>query len=138
MGNNLTSDYEYLYEFMVGSIDENNANAEKFARLRERGFITADNKVNLMVVKGLSDDFFAAIPTLDEELMRTFAGYALESAEIAARDYPLHMRDLVISQNAEWFTGNAIALMVKDILYGNGTFKPLTETKGNLRPADVL
>ena len=32
--NNLTSDYEYLYEFLNGTICDNAANAEKIARLR--------------------------------------------------------------------------------------------------------
>ena len=36
--NNLTSDYEYLYEFMTDSISDNSANSDKFKRLRERKY----------------------------------------------------------------------------------------------------
>lgn len=64
--NNLTSDYEYLYEFMTGSILDNNANSDKFKRLRERKYITDDNKVNIMVIKGDSREFFSKIPPLDD------------------------------------------------------------------------
>lgn len=56
--NNLTSDYEYLYEFMTGAITDNPANAEKFKRLRERQFLSEDNHVNIMVMKEKADDFF--------------------------------------------------------------------------------
>ena len=34
-----------MYEFVKGDIDENTVNAEKYARLRERKFISDDNKV---------------------------------------------------------------------------------------------
>lgn len=62
--NNLTSDYEYLYEFVTGAIQENAANDEKFKRLKERAFLTADNRVNIMMVLGNADDFFAKNPGL--------------------------------------------------------------------------
>lgn len=53
--NNFTSDYEYLYEFITGEISENSANADKFKRLRERKYLTDDNKVNIMVVNGKAE-----------------------------------------------------------------------------------
>lgn len=37
------------------------------------------------------------------------------------------MRDLIICWKVGEFGGNTTALMVMDILYGNGTFRPLTE-----------
>ncbi len=125
--NNYTSDYEYLYEFMTGAISDDNASAEKFKRLRDRKYITDDNKVNIMIIKGKADDFFAKIPELNEKTKKLFASYALESAEVAARDYPPQMRDLIISWNAGGFVSNTVAVMVKDVLYKSGTFKELTE-----------
>lgn len=127
--NNLLSDYEYLYEFMSGEISDTPANADKFKRLRERKFITPDNKVNIMVIKGKSEDFFDTIPSLDDIVKKEFAGYALESAEVIARSYPPQMRDLIISTHAGNFVSNHVAVMVMDILYKNGTFKPLTENE---------
>lgn len=140
--NNLISDYEYLYEFMSGTISDNPANADKFKRLRERKFITPDNKVNIMVINGKSDDFFGRIPSLDDAVKKEFAGYALESAEALARSYPPQMRDLIISTHAGNFVSNSVAVMVMDILYKNGTFKPLTEnekvTSGLIMFCDIL
>lgn len=127
--NNYTSDYEYLYEFMAGEISDNSANADKFTRLRERKYLTDDNKVNIMIVNGKAEDFFEKIPSLDEATKKKFAGYALEAAEMTAKNYPPQMRDLIISSNAGGFVSNSVAVMVKDILYNNGTFKALTENE---------
>lgn len=127
--NNLVSDYEYLYEFMNGMIRDDAANADKFARLRERKFITDENKVNIMVVKGDGDEFFKKLPRLDEETKKKFADYALEFAMKQAQDYPPQVRDMVVSDNVASFVSKKVALMVMDILYGNGTFRPLTENE---------
>ncbi len=125
--NNRISDYEYLYEFMTGAITDTPANAEKFNRLRERQFISEDNRINIMVTTQRADRFFTAIPELNENLKKRYADDALESAQIIARDYPPQMRDLVISRLAGGFVSSSVAVMVMDILYGNGTFRPLTE-----------
>ncbi|MGM9636711.1 MAG: hypothetical protein ACI3YK_01855 [Eubacteriales bacterium] len=41
--------------------------------------------------------------------------------------HPEQMRDRVIAQEVGGFIGNAVGMMVKDILYRDGIFKPLTE-----------
>lgn len=125
--NNLTSDYEYLYEFMIGAIADDLVNADKFKRLRERQFISENNQVNIMVVKGKAEDFFEKIPELDEKCKKQFADYAFEYAQTVARDYPPQMRDLIFSWTAGGFISNAVALMVMDILYANGTFRALSD-----------
>lgn len=125
--NNLTSDYEYLYEFMTDAITDDRANADKFTRLRERQFISENNQVNIMVVKEKAKDLFAKIPKLDEKFKKQFADYAFEYAQTITHDYPSQMRDLIFSWAASGFIGNEVALMVMDILYGDGTFKALTD-----------
>lgn len=125
--NNLTSDYETLYEFMTDAIADDRVNADKFKRLRERQFISENNQVNLMVVKGKAETFFAKIPQLDEKCKRQFADYAFEYAQTIAHDYPSQMQDLIFSWTASGFISNEVALMVMDILYGNGTLKALTD-----------
>lgn len=127
--NNLCEDYDYLYEFMTGSIVENEANAEKFKRLRSRQYLTEDDRVNILVVKGEQEDFFSKIPELDDSHKKLFADFALEMGSIRARDYPVQMRDLVVGTSVRNFVDNRVALMVKDILYGNGIFRPLTENE---------
>ncbi len=130
--NNHYTDYEYLYEFMKGMITDDKANEEKFNRLRERKFITADNKVNIMVLKrerGTEEAFYATLPELSEEHKRRFVDIAFEGAVAKAQEYPEHMRDLIICYNTTYYISNAVAVMVLDILYGNGTFRPLTENE---------
>ena len=127
--NNLTSDYEWLYEFITGEITDNKVSQEKFERLRKRGFLTKDNKVNIMIVNGSHEDFFAKIPELSEDIKKRFADYALEAAMLEAKDYPPQMQDYIIDRSTRYFVDNVVGIMVKDILYGNGTFKALTKAE---------
>ena len=82
-----------------------------------------------MVVKGRSEDFFSKLPDPDESLKRKYADFALENAKIATNDYPPQMRELVFADNVAGFISNTVALMVADILYGNGTFRKLTDNE---------
>lgn len=125
--NNQNADYDYLYEVITGRITEKDSNAEKYARLREREYLTPDGKVNIMVVKEELDTFFARIPEPDKEIVDRFAGFALETAMQQAKEYPPQMQDRFISEFVRAFIGQMGAMMVMDILYDNGTFKPLTE-----------
>lgn len=125
--NNLTEDYEYIYELLKGDISENDANSEKFARLRERRFLTADGKLNIMIAKGTPSDLFDRIPAPDPAIRDKFIDKALECAMIEAKNYPPQMQDLIVSWTVREFAGTVTALMVMDILYSDGTFKPLTE-----------
>ena len=111
---------------MTGMIEENEVNAEKFARLRERGFYQ-NGKVQTVVVKGDYNAFFSLIPKADPSITKLFTDFALENAMAEAKDYPTQMQDLVVAEHAADFISNRVAIMVLDILYGNGTFKPLTE-----------
>ncbi len=125
--NNLCTDYDYVYEFINGTLDDSLANADKMARLRERAFITADNRVNIMVVKGDAQAIENRFPPLDEAIKSRFADAILEYALQEAKDYPPQMQDMVIAEQVQGFIGGTVAMMALDILYENGTFKPLTE-----------
>lgn len=127
--NNLTSDYEALYEFVGGMIHDDIVSKDKIQRLRERKFLTEDNAVNIMMVKGTAEHFFGEIPELDNAVRDKFAHLALEYAVNAAREYPPQMQDLIISRSTGSFIGNTVALMGMDILYQDGTFKPLKENE---------
>ncbi len=126
--NNQTSDYEFLYEYMTLVIDDTSANLEKFERLRSRKFISDDNRVNIMVAKSRIDDFFKVIPQPSGDIMKIIADYSLEEAAMVAKDFPPQLHDLVFDRECYSFAGaTAVPLMVMDILYSNGTFRPLTE-----------
>ncbi|MBP3351502.1 MAG: sigma-70 family RNA polymerase sigma factor [Lachnospiraceae bacterium] len=132
--NNLNADYDYLYEFIQGALTDPTVNAEKLKRLRERGYITEDNQVNIMVVKNTEPGSliydhasFDKIPGLDEEIKKQYADKVLEFAMQEAKNYPPQMQDLVIRDTVMEFMGPTLSVMVLDILYANGTFRPLTE-----------
>ena len=81
----------------------------------------------VLIVKGSHKDFFAKIPELSEEIKKKFADYALEAAMLEAKDYPPQMQDYIIDRSTRYFVDNVVGIMVKDILYGNGSFKELSE-----------
>ena len=110
-----------------GLLPENEANKEKYSRLKARHYLTKDNKVNIMVAKWSREEFLAKIPRAGEEIKRKFADYVLELAMKEARKYPPQMQDLIVERVGAGFIGNTVALMVMDNLYENGTFRPLTE-----------
>ncbi|MBQ8640740.1 MAG: sigma-70 family RNA polymerase sigma factor, partial [Clostridia bacterium] len=128
-GNNLTSDYEYLYEVITGKIAEDAVSAEKFARLRERRYLTDDGTVGIMVLRGEADEFFGKIPTLDAGLRDRFADTALQLAMAEAKQYPPQMQDAVVASVTGGFFGGAVAVMVLDILYSEGILRPLTDAE---------
>jgi len=125
--NNRTEDYEYVYELLNGTLTKNEANAEKFARLKEREFITDNGEVNIMLVNGKYEGLFDKIPCLEECYKEKVAPFALEYAAIICNQYPEQMHDMVTVDAVGGFIGRDVAIMVMDILYSNGTFTPLTE-----------
>lgn len=125
--NNGSGDYEYVYEWLCGMIDDSPANAEKLARLRERQFLTEDGAVNIMVVNSTVAALAEQFPDLDEAVKAHFYDFALEQATLEARAYPPQMQDLIVWDRVRSFIGSTVAMMVLDILYENGTFRPLNE-----------
>ena len=138
--NNLTGDYEYLYEVMSGMICEDKVNEHKFKRLRRRGFLSESGEVCVTVVRDPS--IMKKLPPVSEDIKKQFAAYALEYAMECAKEYPPQMRDLIIYYDARGFVGNAVAMMVWDMLYADGTFRSLTEqervTAGLIVFSDIL
>lgn len=127
--NNWNSDYEAVYEVLSGTICDDKSNAEKFERMKMRGFITEEGKINLMIVNGTMHEFFDRIPRPDKEILDEFAGYALEQSFVVAKMYPPQLQDYVVSEFVSGFIGYDVAMMVMDELYDSGTFKPLTENE---------
>ena len=125
--NNLPTDYDYVYEWMSGVIDDTPANADKLARLRDRQFITEDGKVNIMVVNDAFDAFVERLPVLNEDVKKQFYDFALEQAMLEAKAYPPQMQDLVVADTVRSFISRTVGMMVLDILYEDGTFRPLSE-----------
>lgn len=113
---------------MTGRLGDTVVNAEKLNRLKERGFIDGEGRVNIMVYRGTENELFRSIPELGDDLKEAFAADGLELAMQNAKQYPPQMSDLIISSVGE-LVDNTVAVMVLDILYSDGTFKPLTEAE---------
>jgi hypothetical protein len=127
--NNLDTDYDAIYELICGEIKDNKPNEEKFNRLRTRGFITDDGKLNVMVVKKSMEEFNALVPSPDKELIDEFSKIAIEQAVMYANNYPPQMQDFIVFEFVSWYVHNAVAMMVLDKLYDSGEYKPLSETE---------
>ena len=125
--NNWNCDYDYLYEFIKGEISDNSANSEKFKRLKKRNFISDDKTPNIMIIKGDQKEFFDKIPSLAQSIKDKYADIALEYSMLRTKSYPPQMQDLILNWGVSGFIGATVALMVMDILYSDGTLKPLKE-----------
>ena len=108
----------------------------------KKDFLNKNNEINIMISKGSYEEFANKIPALDEKFKKKFAHYALESAMMDARNYPSQMHDLILHLSVCGFIGTHTAIMVMDILYNNGTLKPLNErekiTSNLIMFSDVL
>ncbi|SHI79925.1 RNA polymerase sigma factor, sigma-70 family [Butyrivibrio fibrisolvens DSM 3071] len=127
--NNLNTDYDAIYEVICGDIEDNKANEEKFKRLRERGFITDDGRLNVLVVKKTMEEFDALIPSTEKEQLDEFAKIAIEQAVMLAKNYPPQMQDFIVFEFVKWYVDNTIAMIVLDKLYDSGEYKPLTQSE---------
>ena len=127
--NNLNTDYDAISEVICGDIEDNKAHEEKFKRLRERGFITDDGKLNVLVVKKSMEEFDALIPSPDKDQLDEFAKIAIEQAVMLAKNYPPQMQDFIVFEFVKWYVHNTIAMIVLDKLYDSGEYKPLTESE---------
>lgn len=127
--NNLNTDYDAIYEVICGDIEDNKANEEKFKRLRERGFITDDGRLNVLVVKKTMEEFDALIPSPDKDQLDEFAKIAIEQAVMLAKNYPPQMQDFIVFEFVKWYVDNTVAMIVLDKLYDSGEYKPLTQSE---------
>lgn len=127
--NNLNTDYDAIYEVICGDIEDNKANDEKFKRLRERGFITDDGRLNVLVVKKTMEEFDALIPSPDKDQLDEFAKIAIEQAVMLAKNYPPQMQDFIVFEFVKWYVDNTVAMIVLDKLYDSGEYKPLTQSE---------
>lgn len=125
--NNWNSDYESVYEIITKAITDTKANADKFKRLRERGFIEKDGTINIMILKQTYDSFDKMIPSPEKVVVNEFARYALEQAMVKAKQYPPQVQYIVIVDFMHMFIGFPVAMMVLDELYDSGTFRPLSK-----------
>ena len=69
---NKWEDWEYLYEFMTGRIKKEPENIEKYMRLRDKGYLTESDEVNVICMKHHGEwhkntPLMKALPTITKE-----------------------------------------------------------------------
>lgn len=104
---NLTEDYDILYEFITGQLPENQPNVSKYQRLFTRGLVARREdgiSVNVPVVK--SDlpclDLFAGIDL--NEYNAIYAKCSEQVGELEASLYPAHMQEYIRARNKAYCT----------------------------------
>lgn len=132
----ICSDFEYLYLFMTGKMDKNEATLENFRRLYERGLLYKngnDDVINVVVAKvcadetnkmnGHSNNFIKLLPDYPDNMIRYIKSKLYLMYESEKTYYPKHMHKLV-----EYYSSiNFNRIMVLDELVKRGVLKPLTE-----------
>ena len=74
-------------------------------------------------------DEIERIPPVSEDILRRFADAALEYALNEAKKYPTQMQDLIVHEESRAFSGSAVALMARKILFDRGVWKPLADAE---------
>lgn len=123
--NNLMEDYDYLYEFLCGKLPKGTENIEKYQRLYDRKYLSADDEVQVIVAKNGS---LSELPKFSDELKEKLAAYAGKTYELEKNYYPAQMQDL-IRDESRYVLSPSIALMILDDLIADGTLPSFTEAQ---------
>ena len=127
--NNLSSDYEYLYEFVGGKIGKEPQNIEKYQRLCEKGYLV-DDKVNLIMIKldnpkNQWTNYIEKVIAKPDECVYEYAKQiSKQIIEILSPMYPEHMQELMKACNsANSIFSPRVSMMVMEKLIEQGKVK---------------
>ena len=125
---NLYTDYESLYEFYTGKIKKSPENIEKYERLRRKGYLTEDDRVNIICVKDsakwLSDSALTkAIPEGGAEMNALAEELADNLYNLTRTLLPEHMHPLCKAYSKVYFRSNGVRMRVIEQLVADGTLK---------------
>lgn len=102
---NRYEDYDYLYEFYTDRIKKEPENLEKYTRLRDKGYLTENDEVNIIAVehggKQLSDtELIKAIPSPNAEESSLILELSEKLCDLLLPQYPEHMREVARLYNS--------------------------------------
>nr|MBQ4318578.1 sigma-70 family RNA polymerase sigma factor [Clostridia bacterium] len=125
---NLYTDFEYLYEFYTKKITKTPENIEKYERIRTKGYITSDDRVNVICIKsdgGRKGDsaLEKSLPIGGSEMDTLADALAEEIYELDKIIYPEHMLPLCNAYSNVYFRSNDIRMRVIEQLVADGTLK---------------
>jgi len=130
--NNLTSDYEYLYEYITGKLAKTPENADKFKRLFDKGYLVSKGDseyVNIIISTLSENEFIDLLPAMPEELKTVSKELDEEIFKINKSQYPPRMEDLHRAWSINCMANNETRLHVVEQLVADGTLKPLTDVQ---------
>ena len=97
---NLWTDYEFLYEFYTGTLKKEPSQIEHYKRIRDKGYLTADDEVNLICINHegagwLSDtSFYRSLPQAYDEVRALLRELAEKLYKLREPHFPEHIRPL--------------------------------------------
>lgn len=124
--NNLTADYEFLYEFNKGMLKKEDSQIEKFQRLYEKAYLRQkDDRVNIVCVRDSSKggNFTARLPGIPDSLKKLESDFDRELFDARKKLYPEHMQGLCQALSCGCFAMNDTRLRVAERLLQNGVLK---------------
>ena len=131
-GDNRYEDYCWLYDVMAGKTAKDPANADKFKRLYDKGYLVTDGDndyVNMVVSCKSQDDLIAALPAPPDSLKQ--AADELDQAMFALEKdrFPPHMQELCRLWNSNCLSAQDFVAYVLAQLIDDGVLKPLTDVR---------
>ena len=129
---NLNEDYVYLHDYMTGKMIKDAANADKFQRLFDKGYVIAEGDseyVNMLVTSLPREEFTNLLPAITDELKVISKELDEKTLNTVKHYYPAHMQDLVRMQYVNNLSSISIRTRVLELLLENGTLKPLTDAQ---------
>ena len=126
---NRWQDYEYLYEFMTGRITKSPEDIEKYMRLREKGYLTADDEVNIICSRPATwienSKLWSVIPEPDENERALLDELAEKLKRLVVPRYPEQMRKVAELYNS----CPEISMYVIERLVASGALKKPSELR---------
>ena len=129
---NLTEDYEWLYEYICGKITKEPAHADKFKRLFDKGYLVTKGDseyVNMIVCATSNEEFIAALPEMPEEFKALSEEFDEEMHKIEKTQFPAHVQALVRAWTTNSLARNTVKTRVLELLVADCTLKPLTDAQ---------
>ena len=123
---NTSEDYEYMYEVCTGKIQKDEASADKYKRLYDKGYLIGD-KVNIITYNDVYDSIYKSLPDVSDELKKVNDEYSDELYAMIKEFYPKHMQDLKRSNCANPLSGIKLSMRVIEMLVADGMLQLPTD-----------
>lgn len=125
---NLNTDYAYLYEWLTGALKKEPSQIEKYRRLRDKGYLTEEDEVNIVVYRGEQAAFAARLPEADDALRGITRALGEEIYTLSKPHYPAHMQEFCYAYSmGDGLANNMLRISVIDRLLEQGILTLPTE-----------